>query len=88
MAVAILKHAASKVNNLFLMPERKKTTEEDFVKGNYEPRLGVCTSPRHIWLLLIAKGPGQASPSLTVNEDTNPQVDAGCLRHHQPSQED
>lgn len=40
MAVAILKHAASKVNNLFLMPERKKTTEEDFVKGNYEPRLG------------------------------------------------
>lgn len=68
------------------MPERKKTTEKDFVKGYNEPSLGgLHFTPSH----LAAPDCQGARPglSLTVNEDITLLVEVGDLRHHQPSQE-
>lgn len=87
MAFAILKHTPYRVKNLFLMPDRKTTTEKDFVKDYDEPNLGgLHFIPSHL-AAPDCQGARGALPSLTVKEDMTLLVAVGCLRHHQQSQE-
>lgn len=67
------------------MHERKKTTEKDFVKNDDEPSFGgLHFTPSR----LAAPDCRGAGLSLTVNEeDITLLVEAGLLRHQQPSQE-